>query len=92
MFVNIFITLFYDQCEMCFNAYSYVSAMQNAGSKAKSGDNPPKIVSHLKSDFVNDGAPVTLSCRIIGILACLNYENINIYINSASHLLTFTLS
>jgi hypothetical protein len=53
---------------MCFNAYSNVSAMQNAGSKAKGGDNPPKIVSHLKSDFVNDGAPVTLSCRIIGML------------------------
>jgi len=42
--------------------------MQNGGSKAKSGDKPPKIVSHLKSDFVKDGEPVTLSCRIIGML------------------------
>nr|CAD7400060.1 unnamed protein product [Timema poppensis] len=34
--------------------------------KSKSGDRPPKIVSHLNSDFVKDGEPVTLSCRIIG--------------------------
>jgi hypothetical protein len=59
--------------------------MQNAGSKAKSGDKPPKIVSHLKSDFVKDGEPVTLSCRIIGMLnrlnePCLNSGNININI------------
>jgi hypothetical protein len=47
--------------------------MQNAGSKAKSGDKPPKIVSHLKSDFVKDGEPVTLSCRIIGMLNRLDY-------------------
>jgi hypothetical protein len=49
-----------------YNAYFFIAAMQNAGSNAKSGDKPPKIVSHVKSDYVKDGEPVTLSCRIIG--------------------------
>lgn len=34
-------------------------------SKKASGDKPPKIVSHLESKYVEDGTPVTLSCRII---------------------------
>jgi hypothetical protein len=55
-----------------YNAQFFVLAMQNAGSKAKSGDRPPKIVSHLKSDFVKDGEPVILSCRIIGKFTSLN--------------------
>lgn len=39
----------------------------STGAKKKSSeDKPPRIVSHLESAFVNDGAPVTLSCRIIG--------------------------
>jgi hypothetical protein len=37
-----------------------------AASKARVGDKPPKIVSHLSSAFVKDGDPVTLTCRIIG--------------------------
>lgn len=36
------------------------------GKKKSSEDKPPKIVSHLKSAFVSDGEPITLSCRIIG--------------------------
>ncbi|PSN48991.1 hypothetical protein C0J52_03867 [Blattella germanica] len=43
-----------------------VKPMQDAGRKAKSGDKAPVIVDHLKSDFVKDGEPVILSCRIIG--------------------------
>lgn len=34
--------------------------------KKKSVDKPPRIVSHLQSAYVNDGEPVTISCRIIG--------------------------
>lgn len=38
------------------------------GSKSgsKSDDKAPKIVDHLSSQFVEDGKPVVLSCRIIG--------------------------
>lgn len=32
----------------------------------KTGDGPPKIVSHLESRIVKDGETVTLACRIIG--------------------------
>jgi len=46
--------------------------MQNAGSSAKGGDKPPKIVSHVKSDYAKDGEPVTLSCRIIGMFTSQN--------------------
>jgi hypothetical protein len=49
--------------------------MQDAGSKIKGGDKPPKIVSHLKSDYVKDGEPVTLSCRIIGMLNSSSLES-----------------
>jgi hypothetical protein len=63
---------------MFFNACCFILAMQNAGSKAKSGDKPPKIVSHLKSDYVKDGEPVTLSCRIIGML---NSFKLNTYLS-----------
>lgn len=43
-------------------------AMVNAtnGKKKSSEDKPPRIVDHLKSAFVKDGEPVTLTCRIIG--------------------------
>lgn len=38
----------------------------STGKKKKASDKPPRIVDHLKSTFVDDGQPVTLSCRIIG--------------------------
>lgn len=39
----------------------------SAGSAAlKAGDKPPRIVDHAVSQVVNDGDPVTLSCRIVG--------------------------
>lgn len=41
------------------------NAVDGKGKKG-SKDKPPKIVSHLNSAFVNDGEPVTLSCRITG--------------------------
>lgn len=42
--------------------------MENGSSKHKvlKGDQPPRIVGHLESRFVNDGEEVCLSCRIIG--------------------------
>ncbi|CAH1103156.1 unnamed protein product [Psylliodes chrysocephalus] len=45
-----------------------VKPMVNAtnGKKKSSEDKPPRIVDHLKSAFVKDGEPVTLTCRIIG--------------------------
>jgi hypothetical protein len=55
-----------------YSAYFFILAMQNAGSGGKGGDKPPKIVSHLKSDYVKDGEPVTLSCRIIGMFTSHN--------------------
>jgi len=55
-----------------FTTYSFILAMQNAGSSAQGGDKPPKIVSHVKSDYVKDGEPVTLSCRIIGMFKSQN--------------------
>jgi hypothetical protein len=55
-----------------YDSYLFILAMQNSGSNAKGGDKPPKIVSHLKSDYVKDGEPVTLSCRIIGMFTSLN--------------------
>lgn len=69
---NIFIVLLMTHVQCFLNACRFILAMQNAGSKAKGGDKPPKIVSHLKSDFVKDGEPVTLSCRIIGMLNSLS--------------------
>nr|CAD7205497.1 unnamed protein product [Timema douglasi] len=49
------------------NFFLFTAMKSNIGrKKSKSGDRPPKIVSHLNSDFVKDGEPVTLSCRIIG--------------------------
>ncbi|KAJ8977330.1 hypothetical protein NQ317_018612 [Molorchus minor] len=43
-------------------------AMSNGTNEKKKGseDKPPRIVDHLLSTFVNDGEPVTISCRIIG--------------------------
>lgn len=41
------------------------NAVKGKGKKG-GADKPPKVVSHLKSAFVNDGEPVTLSCRITG--------------------------
>jgi hypothetical protein len=55
-----------------YSACFFILAMQNAGSGAKSGDKPPKVVSHLKSDYVKDGEAVTLSCRIIGMFTSQN--------------------
>jgi len=55
-----------------YNAYFFILAMQNARSSAQGGDKPPKIVSHVKSDYVKDGEPVTLSCRIIGMFTSQN--------------------
>ena len=55
-----------------YTAYFFILAMQNAGSSVKGGDKPPKIVSHVKSDYVKDGEPVTLSCRIIGTFTSQN--------------------
>ncbi|KAJ8886800.1 hypothetical protein PR048_013012 [Dryococelus australis] len=55
-------------CKMFnLNFIIFISAMKSSsGHKSKSGDKPPRIVSHLSSAFVKDGDPVTLSCRIIG--------------------------
>lgn len=39
---------------------------KKGGGGGGGADKPPKVVSHLKSAFVNDGEPVTLSCRITG--------------------------
>ena len=35
-------------------------------SESKDDTKPPRIVDHLKSQFVEDGKSVVLSCRIIG--------------------------
>lgn len=42
--------------------------MENGNVKHKvlKGDQPPRIVGHLESRFVNDGEEVCLSCRIMG--------------------------
>jgi hypothetical protein len=58
--------------ESVYTAFFFILAMQNAGSSAKGGDKPPKIVSHVKSDYVKDGESVTLSCRIIGMFTSQN--------------------
>jgi hypothetical protein len=55
-----------------YTAYFFILAMQNAGSSAQGGDKPPKIVSHVKSDYVKDGEPVMLSCQIIGMFTSQN--------------------
>ena len=54
------------ECLTNTTLYSFILAMDASGKKAKDGDTPPKIVSHLESAFVKDGEPVVLSCRIIG--------------------------
>lgn len=45
-----------------------VQPMANGNVKHKvlKGDQPPRIVGHLESRFVNDGEEVCLSCRIMG--------------------------
>lgn len=50
--------------------HSCVSALPNTTVPLKPGekDKPPRIVSHLQSDFVKDGDPVVLSVRIIGMI------------------------
>ncbi|EEB20549.1 CAVP-target protein, putative, partial [Pediculus humanus corporis] len=43
-----------------------VKSVPVASSQQKGSDKPPKIVDHLVSQYVKDGDPVVLQCRIIG--------------------------
>ena len=43
-----------------------LTAVPVASGQQKGSDKPPKIVDHLVSQYVKDGDPVVLQCRIIG--------------------------
>lgn len=52
-----------------YNYCCFILVLQDKSRETKSqGKNlAPRIVSHVESAVVNDGDPVTLSCRIIGM-------------------------